>query len=221
MELKWLGHSCVALTGSSVVLIDPFTGGRQIDVDPDIVAVTHGHADHLGETLSLARKTVAINGLAKWLSSRGIDAVGMNIGGTAVVDGVSFTMTEAIHSGWLEGAGPGFCGGGAAGFVIEMDGVRVYHAGDTALFSDMKLIGQLYRPDVACLPIGGHYTMGPREAMMAATFVEAPVVVPIHYNTFPVIEQDAHEFKRVLEETTNIRVEVPEPGGSIEIGKKD
>ncbi|MGC9435209.1 MAG: metal-dependent hydrolase [Methanomicrobiales archaeon] len=217
MQLSWLGHSCVCLDGSSSVLIDPFTGGRPITVDPDIVAVTHGHADHLGETVSLSKKTVAVNEVAKWLIRQGIDAVAMNIGGTAVVDGVSFTMTQAIHSGWLEEAGPGFCGGIAAGYVIEMDGVRVYHAGDTALFSDMKLIGELYRPDVVCLPVGGHFTMGPREAMMAATFIGAATVVPIHYNTFPAIEQDIAAFKRTVERTTDLRVAVLEPGESLEI----
>lgn len=217
MQLSWFGHSCVYLDGSSSVLIDPFTGGRPITVDPDIVAVTHGHADHLGETVSLSKKTVAVNEVAQWLIRQGIDAVAMNIGGTAVVDGVSFTMTQAIHSGWLEAAGPGFCGGIAAGYVIEMDGVRVYHAGDTALFSDMKLIGELYRPDVACLPVGGHFTMGPREAMMAATFIGAATVVPIHYNTFPVIEQDIDAFKRTVERTTDLSVAVLEPGESLEI----
>lgn len=144
----------------------------------------------------------------------------MNIGGTIEVDGVRFTMTQAVHSAWLEEAGNGFAGGAAAGFVIGMDGIRVYHAGDTALFSDMKLVGELYRPDVALLPIGSRFTMGPAEAMMAAVFIGAPLVIPIHYNTWPPIVQDAEQFKMALERTTDIRVAVLQPGGSIELAAR-
>ncbi|HTY14183.1 MAG TPA: metal-dependent hydrolase [Methanoregulaceae archaeon] len=218
MQLTWLGHSCVLITGSSRVLVDPFIGdGVPVREVPDIVAVTHGHADHVGETLHLAKKTVAINEIAKYLKKQGIPAEGMNIGGTIDVDGVRFTMTPAVHSAWLEPAAPGYCGGAAAGYVITMDGKRIYHAGDTALFSDMKLIGQLYKPDVACLPIGGRFTMGPDEAMMAAQFVGAPLVIPIHYNTWPAIAVDPSSFRRAIERTTDIKVAVLSPGESVEM----
>ena len=117
----------------------------------------------------------------------------------------------------IEEAGPGFAGGAAAGFVIGMDGVKVYHAGDTGLFSDMKLIGELYHPDVALLPIGGRFTMGVAEAMIAANFIGAKTVVPIHYNTWEKITADPFALKKAVERTTDITVMVLRPGESLEI----
>jgi len=218
MQLTWLGHACVLLTGSKKVLIDPFVeGGSVLDTNPDIVAVTHGHEDHMGETVALGKKTIAITEIAKYLSAKGLPVEGMNIGGTAIVEGVSFTMTPAVHSSWIEEAGIGCYGGTAAGFVIGMDGVKIYHAGDTALFSDMKLIGELYHPDVALLPIGGRFTMGPEEAMVAAHFIGAKTVIPIHYNTWDKIRTDPILFRNAIERTTDIKVEILMVGGSIEI----
>lgn len=218
MQLTWLGHSCVLLTGSKKVLIDPFTEGSSVlGTNPDIVAVTHGHADHLGETVSLNRKTVAITEIAKYLKTKGLSVESMNLGGTMVVDGVSFTMTAAVHSTAIEEAGPGFSAGAAAGYVIGMDGMKIYHAGDTALFSDMKLIGDLYHPDIALLPIGGRFTMGTAEAMMAANFIGAKTVIPIHYNTWDRIAADPLQFKKAIERTTDIRVQVLKPGENLKI----
>jgi len=208
----------VLLTGTKKILIDPFIeGGSVLATNPDIVAVTHGHSDHMGETLALNRKTVAIAEIAKYLKAKGLPAEGMNIGGTLTIDGVSFTMTQAVHSTFIEEAGPGFSGGAAAGFVIGMDGIRVYHAGDTALFSDMRLIGDLYHPHVALLPIGGRYTMGVAEAMMAANFIGAKTVIPIHYNTWDKIAADPLGMKTALERTTDIRVKILKPGETVEI----
>ncbi|MDO8872200.1 MAG: metal-dependent hydrolase [Methanoregula sp.] len=219
MQLTWLGHSCVLLTGSKKVLIDPFIeGGSVLVMNPDIVAVTHGHADHLGEAVALNRKTVAITEIARYLKAKGLPVEGMNIGGTIMVDGVSFTMTAAVHSSAVEEAGPGFSAGAAAGFIIGMDGVKVYHAGDTALFSDMKLIGELYHPDIALLPIGGRFTMGIAEAMMAANFIGAKTVIPIHYNTWDKITADPLQFKKAIERTTDIKVQVLKPGESMQTG---
>lgn len=219
MQLTWLGHSCLLLTGSKKVLIDPFIeGGSVLGTDPDIVAVTHGHADHLGETVTLNRKTVTITEIAKYLKTKGVPVESMNIGGTINVDGVSFTMTAAIHSSAIEEAGPGFSAGAPAGFVISMDGVSIYHAGDTALFSDMKLIGELYHPDIALLPIGGRFTMGTAEAMMAANFIGAKIVIPIHYNTWDKIAADPLPFKKAIERTTDIKVRVLQPGESMQTG---
>ena len=212
MELTYLGHSCVLLKGKKTVLVDPFSPELEIPPSPDIVAVTHGHADHMGSAVALKRPTVAINEVAKYLKSKGIPAEGMNIGGTILVEGVTFHMVQAIHSSWIEEAGIGCNGGGAAGFVIGMEGRRVYHAGDTALFSDMKLIGELCHPDVALLPIGGRFTMGPEEAMIAAQYIGAPLVIPIHYDTWPVIRQDPKQFRTALERTTDIRVRILSPG---------
>jgi L-ascorbate metabolism protein UlaG (beta-lactamase superfamily) len=218
MQLTWLGHSCVLLSGSKKVLIDPFIEGGSVQgTDPDIVAVTHGHADHMGETVALGRKTVAIMEIARYLKAKGLPVESMNIGGTIMVDGVSFTMTAAMHSTFLEEAGAGFSAGAAAGFVIGMDGMKIYHAGDTALFSDMKLIGELYHPDIALLPIGGRFTMGTAEAMIAANFIGAKTVIPIHYNTWEKITADPLPFKKAIERTTDINVQVLQPGESIPI----
>ncbi len=218
MRLTWLGHACFLLSGSRTVIIDPFIPEGSLPVEPDIVAVTHAHADHLGIAAELSKKTVAVNEVAKYLKTKGVPAEAMNLGGTITVDGVRFTMTPALHSSWLEDEGAGFYGGAAAGFVITMDGVSIYHAGDTALFSDMQLIRDLYRPDVALLPVGGRFTMGPDEAMIAARYVGAPLVIPMHYDTFPAIRQNLEEFKRIIERTTSIRVALLSPGESIEVG---
>jgi len=218
MYLTWFGHSCVLLSGTKKVLIDPFIeGGRLSHTKPDLIAVTHGHADHMGQTVTLKRKTVAITEIAKFLKAKGVPAESLNIGGTIELQGVTFTMTPAMHSGRIEEAGRGYGGGTAAGFVIGMDGVSVYHAGDTGLFSDMKLIGELYHPNVALLPIGGRFTMGPNEAMIAANYVGAKLVIPIHYNTWDKIEQDPLKFKNAVERTTDIEVKILKPGEKIEI----
>jgi len=217
MKITWIWHSCFLLSGSRNVLIDPFLEGHPLPREPDIVAVTHGHNDHFGETTRLGKKTVAIKEIAGYLKTKGVPVVSMNLGGTATVDGVTFTMTPAVHSTCMEEAGISVNGGVAAGFVIGMDGVRVYHAGDTALFSDMKLIGKLYQPDVAILPIGGHYTMGPEEAMMAANFIGAKTVIPMHYNSFEVIRRDPLSFKSAIERTTDLKAVVLKPGESVEI----
>ncbi|MCC7566141.1 MAG: metal-dependent hydrolase [Methanomicrobiaceae archaeon] len=221
MKLTWFGHSCFLLEGSKSVLIDPFFASGSVPVDPDLVAVTHGHADHIGETMNLKKKTIAINEIAKYLAQKGLDTVAMNIGGSIIEDGIGFTMTPAIHSSWLEQEGFGFYGGLAAGYVIAMDGIKIYHAGDTALFSDMQLIRDLYRPDVALLPVGGRYTMGPDEAMVAAQYIGAKLVIPMHYNTWPIIEQDMLPFKHAVERTTGMAVLVLSPGEGIELNPEE
>lgn len=217
MKITYLGHACVVLQGSKCILIDPFIPDGDIRVNPDLVAVTHAHADHMGIAGSYPVPIITNNEIAHYLRGKGCITEAMNIGGTILVDGITFTMTQAIHSSWIEDEGIGMYGGSAAGFVIWMDGVTVYHAGDTGLFSDMRLIGELYRPDVALIPIGGRFTMGPREGMMAAEFIGAPIVIPIHYNTFDKIKQDVSEFARAINETTDMKTVILEPGMEYEI----
>jgi len=217
MRLTWFGHSCFLLGGSRTVLVDPFVPAGHLAAEPDLVAITHGHYDHLGEVVRLAKKTIAITEIGRYLEGKGLPVETMNIGGTMTVDGVEFTMTPALHSSGLGREGPAAYGGCACGYVIGMDGVRVYHAGDTALFSDMRLIGELYEPDVALLPIGGKFTMGPREAMMAADFIGARTVIPMHYGTWPAILQDPFAFRQAIERTTDLKVVILSPGEAFEI----
>lgn len=216
MEITFAGHACFILSGSKKIAIDPMPLGDKIDAD--IVLLTHAHADHMGEFPETFPRTYASHELAGWLRKRGVDAVGMNIGGTVVdSDSVKITMVHAEHSNSLEENGVPVYMGEPCGFVIQMDGAVVYHAGDTGLFSDMKLIHTLYHPDIALLPAGGLFTMGPAEAMMAAEFVGAPIVIPMHYNTFPPIEQDLTEFKRAVELTGSMKVELLHPRNSLTI----
>ncbi|MBP2132142.1 L-ascorbate metabolism protein UlaG (beta-lactamase superfamily) [Methanomicrobium sp. W14] len=216
MIVRWLGHSCFFLEGSKNIMTDPFMPYGDFGCRPDIVAVTHAHGDHVGDAVSLNCPTVCPNELAIYLSKKGLKTEAMNIGGTIFVDSVKFTMVYASHSSSIDDDGVLVYGGPASGFVISMDGVTVYHAGDTGLFSDMKLIHEMYHPDIALLPIGSKFTMGPSEAMVAAEFVGAPVVIPMHYNTFPLVEQDALAFKAAVEKVTDTKVAVLEPGESID-----
>lgn len=219
MNIKFLGHSCFELAESRNVLIDPFISGNPVAPDvklkPDIIAVTHAHSDHFGDTAKLAKKhnckVISIHEVSNYLNARGILCEGMNKGGTVTLDGVVFTMTEAVHSSSFGDAD----GGCPAGFVIR-DKKSVYHAGDTALFSDMKLIAKLYNPDVAILPIGDRYTMGIKEAATAASWLRSKIVIPMHYGTFPAIEQSPLEFAELVSSLCDSEVIILKPGESFE-----
>ena len=214
MKIQYAGHACFILDGSKKIVIDPMP--LEDKIDADIVLLTHAHEDHMGTHPEAFKKVYAIHELALWLETQGVNAVGMNIGGTVYDGDIAITMVPALHSSSLIDAnGCSVYMGEPCGFIISMDGKTIYHAGDTALFSDMTLLRNLYHPDVAMLPAGGKYTMGPDEAMMAAEMVGAPLIIPMHYNTFPAIAQDLTGFKNAIESTTSMTVELMHPGSEL------
>jgi L-ascorbate metabolism protein UlaG (beta-lactamase superfamily) len=234
MEIKFHGQSCFELReGETTVLVDPFLKPNNPvavatadEVEPTHIAISHGHADHIADAVPVATRTgahcVAIVELAKWLEGQGIEAVSdPNFGGTVEFEWGHISLVPAWHTNTIPGSAEspfsaehGIAIGPAAGLVIEFGGTTVYHAGDTCLFSDMKLIAQRRDIDVALLPIGGHYTMDRHDAVLAAEFVEAGTVIPMHYDTFPAIEADAEAYKSEVEEKTSSRVVVLKPGES-------
>ena len=198
MEITWLGHSAVKIKGSKTVYIDPFLTGNPAAStsadkikDADVVVVTHYHGDHMGDAFAVAKKTgatlVGIHEIAVDAQAEGITAEGMNIGGTIEAKGVKVHMVSALHSAEK---------GCAAGVVVEMDGRRLYHAGDTGLTYDMKLVGEFFKPDLSFIPIGDRYTMGIPSAIKAVEFVQTKKVIPIHFGTFPIVSADPEEFKK-------------------------
>jgi len=213
MKLEFLGHSCFLISDDKRVLIDPFlTGnpsaskGKDELKDIDMVLVTHGHGDHLGDAIEIAKANnatfVAMYEITNYASGKGVEKVEpMNIGGTIEVDGILITMTNAVHSSDFEGGAAH-----AAGFVLHLKGHRVYHAGDTGVFYDMKLIGQLYKPDISILPIGSRFTMGIKEATKATELLGSEYIVPMHYGTYPAIAQDPKEFKRRVGERAKVLI---------------
>jgi L-ascorbate metabolism protein UlaG (beta-lactamase superfamily) len=198
-RITWLGHATVLVQTAkgTNILIDPFIAGNPKypkDFVPPAkihyILLTHGHSDHISDAVPMAARhnstVVAIYELAAYLAEKGVaHTIGMAVGGTVQLDDVAATMVQAIHSSSAQDEKGTHYVGIAAGFVLTItDGPVLYHAGDTAVFSDMKLIRELYRPEVVMLPIGGHYTMGPREAAMAVRFLEPKIVLPLHFGTF-------------------------------------
>lgn len=202
LEVTWLGHAAVRVRADdgTTVLIDPWLknpNGLESEQTPervDAIFVTHGHFDHVGDTVEIARSTGAqvhaIHEVAVWLESEGVEnAVGSNKGGTVEsVGGLAASLTTAVHSSGITGDEGSIPGGDPGGWVLEFpDGPTLYHAGDTMVFGDMALIRDIWNPDVAILPIGGWYTMGPEQAAMAARMLEVETVIPIHFGTFPIL----------------------------------
>jgi L-ascorbate metabolism protein UlaG (beta-lactamase superfamily) len=219
MDIRFLGHACFELTdGDTRVLIDPFLTGNPKaaveagDVDPTHIFLTHGHADHIGDTVDIAKRTgaqvVAIVELANELGESGVENVtDPNIGGTVEFDGGWVRLTPAWHTA----VSPNGTAHTPAGLVINLGGKTVYHLGDTALFSDLALPGKRDDIDVALMCIGGHYTMDRHDGVTAAELVGAKQVIPCHYDTFPPIETDAQAFKS---EVAASEVVVLDPGGT-------
>jgi L-ascorbate metabolism protein UlaG (beta-lactamase superfamily) len=226
MKLTWHGHSNFEIEDSLDTIIDPFFMGNSMadvkwdEVNPDVLVITHGHADHMGDVMSIAKATdcdvISVNEIAKYVQSRGIDALGANIGGTIELGSVKYTLVQAVHSNGIDEAGFGWDAGSPAGVVVQ-DTSAVYHAGDTALFNDMSLIRELYKPKVALLPIGGRFTMDVQAAVMATKLLKPEIVVPMHYNTFDVIGADPWKFQKLVEDETDSEAIVMEPGDSIDI----
>jgi L-ascorbate metabolism protein UlaG (beta-lactamase superfamily) len=227
MDIRFLGHACFELSdGDTRVLIDPFLTGNPKaaveagEVDPTHIFLTHGHADHIGDTVEIAKRTgaqvVAIVELANEIGGDGVENVAdPNIGGTVEFEGGWVRLTPAWHTAVSPNGTPHT----PAGLVVNLGGKTVYHLGDTGLFSDLALPGRRDDIDVALMCIGGHYTMDRHDAVMAAELVGAKQVIPCHYDTFPPIETDAQAFKADVEQRTggSTTVEVLDPGGTLSL----
>jgi len=218
MKITWIGHSALKLEGSKTVFIDPFLSGNpaaSMSLDnvsqADVVVVTHDHGDHLGDAHAICKKTgatlVSIFEIAEAAAQQGIKAEGMNVGGTVTIDGAAVSLVPAIHTAGL--------GGTATGTVVEMDGKKVYHAGDTGLTMEMQLIGEMYQPDIGFLPIDGRFNMTPRLAAKGVELLKIPKVVPIHYDTFPLVNSSPEEFKRLVGDKSEVII--IKPGGAVEL----
>lgn len=235
VKITWLGHATFLLEAQGKrVLIDPWLKNNPACPDDmkdpgplDVIAITHGHNDHMQDALVLAKQTgatvVAIVEIGDWLETQGVEnVVAMNKGGTTEVAGIKFHMTDAKHSSsfnYEEDGKPGWTvinGGEAAGFVIELEtGFKLYHAGDTAVFGDMALIRKLLAPDIALLPIGDFYTMGPRSAAEAIRLLGVKTVIPMHYGTFPILVGTPDELRKEADDVAGLEVVDLKPGDSI------
>lgn len=205
-ELRYLGHSAFYIrTGEYGILIDPFISqnpNAKFDLRKDKVThilLTHAHGDHMGDAIPIARQTgaviVAVFELGNYCASQGANAIPAGLGGEIKLEWGSVWLLPAFHTSSLA---DGSYAGVAVSILIEINGVKLYHAGDTALNSEMKLIGEIYHPEYSMLPIGGHFTMGIKEAALAAKFLDSRFVIPMHYNTFDVIKADPKEFESLI-----------------------
>lgn len=228
--ITWLGHAATKIetADGKIILIDPLIHSNPVtpdehkDIDRcDLMLISHGHGDNMGDAITIAQQTrphiIAMNEICLYLSEKGVeDCSGGNTGGTQVWSDISVTMVDAVHSSSTMENGQLIYLGLAVGFVIRLaDGFTIYHAGDTALFEGMRLIGRLHEPDVAILPIGDHFTMGPKAAAEAIRMLGAPSVIPIHYGTFPILTGTPEQLQKEASDISGLRIVVLEPGQSV------
>ena len=227
IKLTWLGHATfrIRTPQGKIVLIDPWVMNNPACPEAekkishlDVMLITHAHMDHIGDAVAIAKKhkpTVVANPeLAHWLQSKGVENLAeMNKGGTQAVADIKVTMVHADHSCGIQDGDQMIYGGEAVGYVIEFSsGLKIYHAGDTNVFGDMKIIHELYAPDIACLPIGDHYTMSPREAAYAVGLLKAKTIIPMHFATFPVLTGRPGELQKLV---PNVEVREMKPGETV------
>ena len=224
-KVTWFGHSVVQIESEgTTLLIDPFLTGNPkapveaADVEPDVILVSHGHGDHIGDTVELAKRTgatVICNfEIAGWLGQQGVEKVHpMHIGGSSRQPWGKVKLTQALHGSGLP---DGSYGGNPCGFLLTVQGKKIYHACDTGLFLDMQLIGE-EGLDLAILPIGDNFTMGPDDALRAVKLLQPRQVLPIHYDTFDIIQQDPAAWRVRVEKVTGASVVVLKPGESLDL----
>lgn len=225
MQVSYHGHSIVKIkTNGKTILIDPFISGNGLtdltveEEKPDVILLTHGHNDHVGDTVELAKANnslvVAPNELAVYLGKQGLNVHAMGIGGAYEFPFGKVKYTLAFHGSVYETENEVINTGNPGGILFYAEGLTIYHAGDTALFGDMKLIGDRNAIDVAFLPIGDNFTMGPEDAAYAVELLKPKTVVPIHYDTFPVIKQDPSVFAELVKDS---KVQIVKPGENVEL----
>jgi L-ascorbate metabolism protein UlaG (beta-lactamase superfamily) len=229
-QLQWLGHSTFRITTPSgkVIVVDPWVQSNPACPEAqkkferlDTMLLTHGHFDHIADAVALGKQfkpqVVGIYETCAWLESKGVTPTsGMNKGGTQKVGEIEVTMVHALHSCGIQDGDKIIYGGEACGYIIRLPGgFTVYHAGDTAVFGDMKLIAELYQPELACLPIGDFYTMGPREAAMAIRLLNVKHVLPMHYATFPPLTGRPAHVRELTKDIAGLEIHELKPGETL------